>query len=84
MEPLIFWTAAWRKGRDGMKTPSSALILMGDWCGKFRADTDQRNIGRGRVQKTTNDNTFSIRKPLQGMTAIFPWTGKIIPLTRAF
>jgi hypothetical protein len=45
MEPLIFWTANWRKGLDrrveGVFPPSvsTALNLMGDWCGEVSADT---------------------------------------------
>ena len=45
MEPLIFWTANWRKGLSrGVErvfpySISTVLNLMGDWCGEVSADT---------------------------------------------
>jgi len=45
---------------------------MGDWCGGFSADTQKRNIGRGKVLETISSGPFTIHKqPLQGKIVLF-------------
>jgi len=70
--------ARWKAERFFPPSISTALILMGDWCGgDWRFHRHTRVKYRAR-QGTGKHLAKSTAQPLQGKILFFSWTGKFI------